>query len=283
MRVLGVALLVAALAVPVLAAPPPLPRPKPKLPDAAQTVPVPKPRPKPPLARRGADPAPMPPMAVPPAQEGPPQPGPEQASLPRAQPVPLPGRDEWSAATIAAGREACRAQLKGLDIEWAEAPAMGHAHGCGAPAPILVSRVAGLAIEPPALTSCGMAAGLHQWITQSVKPAAGDRLKQKITGLRNATAYACRGRNGARAGKLSQHAYANALDVSAFLLADGTAVTVKDDWGVGLMGRSAFLRAAHSGLCPIFTTVLGPGSDGYHEDHFHLDMTVRRGGYRICQ
>jgi hypothetical protein len=30
-------------------------------------------------------------------------------------------------------------------------------------------------------------------------------------------------------------------------------------------------------------TVLGPGSDGYHEEHVHVDLAERRGGYRICE
>ena len=29
--------------------------------------------------------------------------------------------------------------------------------------------------------------------------------------------------------------------------------------------------------------MLGPGSDGYHEDHVHVDLAERRGGYRMCQ
>jgi hypothetical protein len=29
--------------------------------------------------------------------------------------------------------------------------------------------------------------------------------------------------------------------------------------------------------------VLGPGSDGYHEEHIHLDQAERRNGFRICQ
>ena len=32
-----------------------------------------------------------------------------------------------------------------------------------------------------------------------------------------------------------------------------------------------------------FSTVLGPGSDGYHENHIHVDLAERRGGYRMCQ
>jgi hypothetical protein len=29
--------------------------------------------------------------------------------------------------------------------------------------------------------------------------------------------------------------------------------------------------------------VLGPGSDGYHEEHIHLDLAERRNGYKLCQ
>ena len=35
--------------------------------------------------------------------------------------------------------------------------------------------------------------------------------------------------------------------------------------------------------CTRFSTVLGPGSDWYHEDHIHLDLMERRNNYRICQ
>ncbi len=36
-------------------------------------------------------------------------------------------------------------------------------------------------------------------------------------------------------------------------------------------------------VCTRFTTVLGPGSDWYHEDHIHLDLAQRRNNYKLCQ
>jgi len=37
-------------------------------------------------------------------------------------------------------------------------------------------------------------------------------------------------------------------------------------------------------VCARFVTVLGPGSDWYHEEHIHLDLMERRNSsYRICQ
>ena len=35
--------------------------------------------------------------------------------------------------------------------------------------------------------------------------------------------------------------------------------------------------------CTNFTTVLGPGSDSYHENHIHVDLLERPGSYRLCQ
>ncbi|HEY0236230.1 MAG TPA: extensin family protein, partial [Afipia sp.] len=36
-------------------------------------------------------------------------------------------------------------------------------------------------------------------------------------------------------------------------------------------------------VCTRFMTVLGPGSDWYHEDHIHLDLAERRNNYKLCQ
>jgi len=44
-----------------------------------------------------------------------------------------------------------------------------------------------------------------------------------------------------------------------------------------------FRVALRESACHRFTTVLGPGSDGYHEAHIHFDLAERSHGYRICQ
>jgi Extensin-like protein C-terminus len=68
------------------------------------------------------------------------------------------------------------------------------------------------------------------------------------------------------------------VDLRAFTLANGVVVGLTD---------KAVLREARERLrdtaCTRFTTVLGPGSDSYHESHIHLDLAERRNGYRICQ
>jgi hypothetical protein len=75
---------------------------------------------------------------------------------------------------------------------------------------------------------------------------------------------------------LSEHGRANALDIRAFRLKNGqlaqpTDVAISRD----------FRLAMKTSACARFT--LGPGSDGYHEDHTHVDLMERHNGYRICQ
>jgi len=90
---------------------------------------------------------------------------------------------------------------------------------------------------------------------------------------------------------MSEHSKANALDMSGFTFAKSTDVAVggKDNWGQGLLGAmglskgGSFLEDIRAAACTHFTTVLGPGSDPFHGDHFHVDVLQRKGGYRICQ
>jgi len=42
-------------------------------------------------------------------------------------------------------------------------------------------------------------------------------------------------------------------------------------------------RALKASACAHFGTVLGPGSDGYHENHLHVDVIPRRPGHGICE
>jgi hypothetical protein len=90
--------------------------------------------------------------------------------------------------------------------------------------------------------------------------------------------------NNVSGSKLSEHGHANALDVSAFMLADGRWITVKKGWR-GDPRESAFLRQVHQGACETFFTVLGPNADANHHDHFHLDLARhgRDGNLRICK
>lgn len=194
----------------------------------------------------------------------------------------------WPADTMQAARRQCSTLLAGLDLEFEPLAPMGREGGCGTPAPLLISRIASVKIEPPAEANCAFAEALHHWVAWSVKPAARVHLKKRLVTINNASAYACRRRNNSASGKMSEHAFVNALDISTLGFADGSSTSIKGDWtglqaALGISGKSAFLKRIRRDACIRFTTVLGPGSDRYHGDHFHIDLARRRSGYRICK
>ena len=216
-----------------------------------------------------------------------PRPNPRRGGVEAAVTAPVP-TGGWPAAAVAAERQRCGELLKGLDLSYKHLPPLGNETGCGAPAPIEISAVAGTALIPPATTSCAMGHDLSRWISGSVQPAAERILNTRVTVIHTASSYVCRGRNGAKGGKLSEHGKANALDMSGFSFAKGKSVTVGDGWGgilhgIGLSPTGSFLSAIRADACGHFATVLGPGSDAHHGNHFHVDAIRRRNGYRICQ
>ena len=72
-------------------------------------------------------------------------------------------------------------------------------------------------------------------------------------------------------GKWSEHAYANAWDVGAFELADGTLIRVLTGWD-GERKQRNFLREVRGAACDVFRVTLSPDFNDAHADHFHLDM-----------
>jgi hypothetical protein len=122
-----------------------------------------------------------------------------------------------------------------------------------------------------------MAAAIADWVRSDMVPIAAS-LGSEITDLDNFDSFECRGRNRVAGATMSEHGRANALDVRAFKLANGKSIGLTDR----SVSRDVRERVLHS-VCTRFPTVLGPGSDWYHEDHIHLDLIQRRNDYRICQ
>jgi hypothetical protein len=154
-------------------------------------------------------------------------------------------------------------------------------NGCFVPNPYSVRSVAGVHFSQPATLNCGMVAPVHDWLENTVQPAAESYFGERVVSLDIAASYSCRPRNNRRGAKMSEHGYGNALDISAFTLESGKKVSVLGDWGGGRDGR--FLREVRGEACGQFATVLGPGSDRHHRDHFHLDLQQRRSGKAYCR
>jgi hypothetical protein len=123
---------------------------------------------------------------------------------------------------------------------------------------------------------------LDQWVANTVQPAAHRWFGQPVVEIKQISAYSCRGMNGQPGARISEHAFGNALDIAAFVLADGRKVTVKKNWN-GAPDEQAFLHDVQGGACETFTTVLAPGSNKYHYDHIHVDLMRRASRRLICQ
>lgn len=165
-------------------------------------------------------------------------------------------------------------------IEGAEiAPITSQIAGCGVAAPVRVTHVDGVRLSQPSIMDCDMARALHSWVRRGVRPAMGRR-GGGVEELRVAAHYVCRPMNHRPGAPVSEHGRGRAIDISAIRLANGDVISVRDDWHRSRHFRA--LRQMHRAACGTFTTTLGPGSDGMHEDHFHYDLAQRRTG-PVCR
>ena len=236
------------------------PRPRP----AVHSAKIPLPRPRPEEAPKASDEAPPEaegkPLADKPAADKP-----AEAAPPSEKPV-----------------SACRLALT---EEIAIAPSIPDIRGpgaCGGEDLVRLEAVVlpdkrKVTVKPAAILRCTMASAIADWLRKDMVPLATS-LGSSIGELDNFDSFECRGRNRVAGALLSEHGKANAIDVRAIKLTNGQSIGLTDR----TLSREVRERVLHS-VCARFSTVLGPGSDWYHEDHIHLDLAQRRNDYRICQ
>jgi hypothetical protein len=148
--------------------------------------------------------------------------------------------------------------------------------------PLTTASVTPVEIKPEATLACPIVSALDKWIMDAVQPSSLRWFGQPIVEIKQISAYSCRGMNGQRGARISEHAFGNALDIAAFILADGRTVTVKNGWK-GSPEEQGFLRDVQGAACDQFSTVLAPGSNAFHYDHIHVDLMRRASGRVICQ
>ena len=193
-----------------------------------------------------------------------------------------PSKPAEHAAPAAPTPSACRLALTEAIAIAPSIPDIHGAGGCGGEdlvrlEAIVLSDKRQVSVKPAAILRCAMASEIAAWIRTDIAPLA-QGLGSEIGILDNFDSFECRGRNRVAGAQLSEHGRANALDVRAFKLANGRSVSLTDR----AVPRELRETVLHS-VCARFATVLGPGSDWYHEDHIHLDLMERRNNYRICQ
>jgi len=148
------------------------------------------------------------------------------------------------------------------------APVTSRVKGCGISAPVSVEFVAGVRLNPAATIDCTTAEALKSWVKTGLQPAFSPR---KVVELRIFGSYTCRARNNVKGAKVSEHGRGKAIDIGAFVMDNGQTWTVLDNY-------NKTIRKAQKAACGPFQTTLGPGSDGFHENHVHLDTASYRYG-----
>ena len=149
------------------------------------------------------------------------------------------------------------------------------AQGVPLPRPRPFSGVTGMPTPPPKLR-CTMAEAIVEFVRADAVPLTRE-LGGILRALQNFDSYDCRGRNRVVGARTSEHGKGNALDVRGFTLTSGRFIELTDPH----VPRD-FREKLRKNICARFTTVLGPGSDGYHENHIHMDLAERRSGWRSC-
>ena len=145
-------------------------------------------------------------------------------------------------------------------------------------APVATGAVA---VQPTATLACPIVSALDTWFASGVQPAAIKWFGVQVAEIRQISAYSCRGMNGQRGARISEHAFGNALDIASFTLADGRKITVKEGWR-GAPEEQGFLRDVQGSACQHFATVLAPGSNAFHYDHIHVDLMRRSSARQVC-
>ena len=207
----------------------------------------------------------------------------EHAAVAQANDKPADGVTADSIATPAS----CQERLDALHVTFSFAVPVSESE-CAIPLPVtLQSLSVGAEIvtfSGKPLLDCRLAERLADWTRNVAAPLAVHHLGSGLADVATGPGYVCRKRNNEATGKLSEHAKGDAIDVSAFVLRDGRSIAVRgaDEHSPDV---AAFLAAIRTTACGYFLTVLGPGSDGAHTEHLHLDLGQhgKSANYRICE
>ena len=190
-------------------------------------------------------------------------------------------KPEW-AGGLPAEERACRQRLKRLGVTFRDIPAIGSEQGCGIPHPVeLIALSGGIKIKPAAKVNCQITEAFARWVEDELAPAARMRYLSGIKSINQLSSYSCRTMNSRRGAPMSEHSRGNAIDVGKITLNSGKSISVRKP-GFFAFREKSLLNNVRADSCKYFTTVLGPGSDVHHKDHFHFDLRKRKSGYRHC-
>ena len=189
-------------------------------------------------------------------------------------PLSLQDRDQWfvdlKLAALRRDPALCRSVLKQPYIDATPIADNPPKNGCGWINSVRFSNVGGANLNVKPLT-CEMAAALTLWVRQELQPAALALFGSPVARIDHMGTYSCRNIEGKN--RRSEHALANAIDISGFTLRDGRKISVLHHWQ-GARSEAKFLRQVQGKACSYFRVTLGPKYDPAHAEHFHFDRGI---------
>lgn len=164
----------------------------------------------------------------------------------------------------------CIGKLDNIVARYALLPDRTFSGACSALGAIQLRDI-GTPVTNLGAMTCGLGYAFTLWVQSDLQVPAMGEFGSPVVRVETMGTYSCRNVNGAATGKLSEHAYANAVDVAAFVLKDGRRISVLNGW-TGDEREARFLRSVRTSACRRFNTVLSPDYNTQHRDHLHFDM-----------
>ena len=164
----------------------------------------------------------------------------------------------------------CVGRMDAIVARYALLPDRTFGGGCSALGSVQLRDI-GTPVTNLGAMTCGLGYAFTVWVQSDLQVPAMGEFGSPVARVETFGTYNCRNVNGAATGRLSEHAYANAVDVAAFVLKDGRRISVLNGWN-GDEREGRFLRSVRASACRRFNTVLSPDYNAAHRDHLHFDM-----------
>ena len=176
---------------------------------------------------------------------------------------------------------ACRRELKRLGVTFSELPPIREGASCGIAHPIKVSAISAASpSSPPRRSTARWRVAFAHWSQQRARPGRTPSLYQRHQddppGVELFLPQDQRHAHHLRAWQ------GNAIDIMRIELNNGRDIDVSKP-GLFAFRQRGFLNNVRSDGCGYFTTVLGPGYNWDHRNHFHFDIKPRRNSHRACR
>ncbi len=182
----------------------------------------------------------------------------------------------------------CRDALRSLGMSFETLATSVNSGLCNVADPVKLSAFSAggenITFPDGPILNCSFALRFGEWLKTEGAPIARKTASSALDKFYTGPGFQCRGRNGDGTAKISEHGYGNAVDITFVKLKNGRTFQVKDALDPMSPAYRTLAEFRASG-CKYFTTVLGPGTNAAHAEHFHFDMGKhgKSGTYRICQ